>query len=208
MKTTYLILILLFVFSGSIFSQREKWRDDKMREKFEQLEKIKLIETLEMNEETTLRFFARKSEHQKQQDQIQDKIKEKIDNLEVIFKSGRVVTVDELKTNINEINALHSEIEKNRTDFINSLSDILSYDQIAKLLIFERNFRDEIRRLIIKDRKPPMDREQVKLGCPIGINISSLFLVLIFKNCSHIFTNQFCGSGEIWYTRYLEGVVP
>ena len=159
MKTTYLILTILIIFSGSIYSQREKWRDDEMREKFEQLEKIKLIETLEMNEETTLRFFARKSEHQKQQDEIQDKLSEKIDKLEVIFKSGRVATVDELKKNINEINALHSELEKNRADFINSLSDVLSYEQIAKLLIFERSFRDEIRRLIIKDRKPPMDRE-------------------------------------------------
>ena len=159
MRTTYFILMMLLIFSSSVFSQREKWRDDEMREKFEQLEKIKLIETLEMNEETTLRFFARKSEHQKQQDELQDRIREKIDNLEVIFKSGRVATVDELKKNINEINALQSELEKNRTDFINSLSDILSYEQIAKLLIFERKFRDEIRRLIIKDRKPPMDRE-------------------------------------------------
>ena len=130
-----------------------------MRAKFEQLEKIKVIETLEMNEETTLRFFSRKSEHQKQQDEIQDKIREKIDNLEVIFKSGRVATVDELKKNISEINALQSELEKNRIEFINSLSDILSYEQIAKLLIFERKFRDEIRRLIIKDRKPPLERE-------------------------------------------------
>ena len=159
MKTTYLILTILIIFSGSIYSQREKWRDDEMREKFEQLEKIKLIETLELNEETTLRFFARKAEHQRQQDEIQDKLSEKIDKLEVIFKSGRVATVDELKKNINEINALHSELEKNRADFINSLSDVLSYEQIAKLLIFERSFRDEIRRLIIKDRKPPMDRE-------------------------------------------------
>ena len=159
MKTTYLILTTLFIFSGSIYAQREKWRDDEMREKFEQLEKIKMIETLGMNEETTLRFFARKSEHQEQQDEIQDKIREKIDNLEVIFKSGRVATVDELKKNINEINALHSELEKNRSDFINSLSDVLSYEQIAKLLIFERSFRDEIRRLIIKDRKPPRDHE-------------------------------------------------
>ena len=159
MKTTYLILTTLFIFSGSIYAQREKWRDDEMREKFEQLEKIKMIETLGMNEETTLRFFARKSEHQEQQDEIQDKIREKIDNLEVIFKSGRVATVDELKKNINEINALHSELEKNRIDFINSLSDVLSYEQIAKLLIFERSFRDEIRRLIIKDRKPPRDHE-------------------------------------------------
>jgi len=159
MRNTYLILIMLLILPNSIFSQREKWRDDEMRAKFEQLEKIKLIETLEMNEETTLRFFSRKSEHQKQQDEIQDKIREKIDNLEVIFKSGRVATVDELKKNISEINALQSELEKNRIEFINSLSDILSYEQIAKLLIFERKFRDEIRRLIIKDRKPPLDRE-------------------------------------------------
>ena len=159
MRNTYLILIMLLFLPNSIFSQREKWRDDEMRAKFEQLEKIKLIETLEMNEETTLRFFSRKSEHQKQQDEIQDKIREKIDNLEVIFKSGRVATVDELKKNISEINALQSELEKNRIEFINSLSDILSYEQIAKLLIFERKFRDEIRRLIIKDRKPPLERE-------------------------------------------------
>ena len=159
MRNTYLILTMLLILPNSIFSQREKWRDDEMRAKFEQLEKIKLIETLEMNEETTLRFFSRKSEHQKQQDEIQDKIREKIDNLEVIFKSGRVATVDELKKNISEINALQSELEKNRIEFINSLSDILSYEQIAKLLIFERKFRDEIRRLIIKDRKPPLERE-------------------------------------------------
>ena len=159
MRNIYLILIMLLILPNSIFSQREKWRDDEMRAKFEQLEKIKLIETLEMNEETTLRFFSRKSEHQKQQDEIQDKIREKLDNLEVIFKSGRVATVDELKKNISEINALQSELEKNRIEFINSLSDILSYEQIAKLLIFERKFRDEIRRLIIKDRKPPLDRE-------------------------------------------------
>ena len=159
MRNTYFILIMLLILPNSIFSQREKWRDDEMRAKFEQLEKIKLIETLEMNEETTLRFFSRKSEHQKQQDEIQDKIREKIDNLEVIFKSGRVATVDELKKNISEINALQSELEKNRIEFINSLSDILSYEQIAKLLIFERKFRDEIRRLIIKDRKPPLERE-------------------------------------------------
>jgi len=160
MKTTIIILITSFVFSSLLYSQREKWRDEEMRGKFEQLEKIKLIEALEMNEETTLRFFARKTEHQKQQEEIQQNIDKKIDALEIIFKSGRVATIDELKSNINEINTLRSELEKNRTDFINSLSDILSYDQIAKLIIFERNFRDQIRQLIMKDRKPPPPEEQ------------------------------------------------
>ena len=159
MKTTLKILIVSILFSGVIFSQPERWRNEEMRGKFEQLEKIKLIEALGMNEETTLRFFARRSEHQKQQEEIQKKINEKIDNLELIFKSGRVATVDELKSNINEVNSLRSELEKNRTDFIDSLSDILTYDQIAKLIIFERNFRDQVRKLIMKDRKPPPPEE-------------------------------------------------
>ena len=159
MKTTLKILIVSIIFSGVIFSQPERWRNEEMRGKFEQLEKIKLIEALGMNEETTLRFFARRSEHQKQQEEIQKKINEKIDNLELIFKSGRVATVDELKSNINEVNSLRSELEKNRTDFIDSLSDILTYDQIAKLIIFERNFRDQVRKLIMKDRKPPPPEE-------------------------------------------------
>ena len=104
MKTFYYTLALLFFVSVTILAQKGKWQDEEMRAKFEQLEKIKIIETLEMDEETTLRFFARKSEHQKQQEEIQEKIRSKIDNLEVIFKSGRVATVDEIKSYINEIN--------------------------------------------------------------------------------------------------------
>ena len=155
MKTIYYTLAFLIFISVTVIPQKGKWQDEEMREKFEQLEKIKIIETLEMDEETTLRFFARKSEHQKQQEEIQEKIRSRIDNLEVIFKSGRVATVDEIKANINEINTLSNQLEKNRTDFINSLSDILSYEQIAKLLVFERKFKDEIRRLIMKERRPP-----------------------------------------------------
>ena len=161
MKTTLNFLIMMIIFSGVIFSQPDRWRgkDDDMRGKFEQLEKIKLIEALGMNEETTLRFFARRSEHQKQQQEIQDKIDKKIEDLDIIFKSGRVATIEEIKSDINEITSFQSQLEKNRVEFINSLSDILSYEQIAKLLIFERKFRDEVRRLIMKERKPPLDRQ-------------------------------------------------
>ena len=112
-----------------------------------------------MDEETTLRFFSRQSEHKKQQDEIQLKIHQKIENLDVSFKSGRAVTVEELKSNINEINTLQLQLEKNRIEFINSLSDILSYEQIAKLIVFERQFRNEIRKLIMKDRRPPLNPE-------------------------------------------------
>jgi len=145
--------------STTLFAQRGKWQDEEAREKFEQLEKIKLIETLEMDEETTLRFFARRSEHRKQQDEIQEKIRQKIDNQDVTFKSGRVATVDEIKSDVNEINNLQLQFDKGRVNFVNSLSDILSYVQIAKLIIFEKRFRNEVRKLLIKERRPPLDPE-------------------------------------------------
>ena len=159
MKNLNFILLIIFIFSGTLFSQRGKWQDEEAREKFEQLEKIKLIETLEMDEETTLRFFARRTEHKNQQDEIQENLQQKIDNLDVIFKSGRVATIEEIKSSINEINSLQLQFDKNRVDFINSLSDILSYEQIAKLIIFEKKFRNEVRKLIMRERKPPIEPE-------------------------------------------------
>jgi len=159
MKNINFSLLIFLLLSTTLFAQRGKWQDEEAREKFEQLEKIKLIETLEMDEETTLRFFARRSEHRKQQDEIQEKIRQKIDNLDVIFKSGRVATVDEIKSDVNEINNLQLQFDKGRVDFVNSLSDILSYEQIAKLIIFEKRFRNEVRKLLIKERKPPIDPE-------------------------------------------------
>ena len=159
MKSTNLSLLILIMLSATLFAQRGKWHDEEAREKFEQLEKIKLIETLEMDEETTLRFFARRTEHKNQQDEIQEMLQQKIDNLDVIFKSGRVATIEEIKSSINEINTLQLQFDKNRVDFVNSLSDILSYEQIAKLIIFEKKFRNEVRKLIMRERKPPIDPE-------------------------------------------------
>lgn len=157
MKTIKLTLLLILIFSLSQFAQKGRWQDEEAREKVEQLEKIKLIESLELNEETTLRFFARRTEHSKQQEDIQKKILKNIDDLELIFKSGRVVTVDEIKKSISEINSLQLQFDKNRVDFINSLSDIMSYEQIAKLIIFEKRFKNELRKLIIQERRPPFN---------------------------------------------------
>lgn len=159
MKCKNLSVVILLLLSSVLFGQKGKWQDEEAREKFEQLEKIKLIETLGMDEETTLRFFARRTEHKKQQDEIQEMLQQKIDNLDVVFKSGRIATVEEIKSSINEITTLQLQFDKNRVDFINSLSDILSYEQIAKLIIFEKKFRNEVRKLIMRERKPPIDPE-------------------------------------------------
>jgi len=155
LKITFLSLLLF----ASLFAQKDKWQDDNMREKFEELEKIKLIETLQMDEETTLRFFSRQSEHKNEQREMMDEIKQDIDDLDVMLKSGRPVTTEELKKKISDINDLELKLDQNRVAFINSLSDILSYEQIAQLIIFERTFRNEVRKMIMKDRRQQKNQD-------------------------------------------------
>lgn len=159
MKSLLKIAFLSLLLFASLFAQKDKWQDDNMREKFEELEKIKLIETLQMDEETTLRFFSRQSEHKNEQREIMDEIKQDIDDLDAMLKSGRPVTTEELKKKISDINDLELKLDQNRVAFINSLSDILSYEQIAQLIIFERTFRNEVRKMIMKDRRQQKNQD-------------------------------------------------
>ena len=64
MKT---LLSILFVITFVFSNYGQEFRHPMQREargKIDELEKIKLIDVLQMNEETTLRFFARRSEYQ------------------------------------------------------------------------------------------------------------------------------------------------
>jgi hypothetical protein len=124
-----------------------------MRDKINQLEKIKLIETLEMDEETTLRFFSRRSEHQTKMEKLTEHADEIITQMEVIFKAGKVYTEEELKSLIEEANTIHTAIMQEKSKFLNSLDDILTTEQIAKLIIFERRFKDELKRAMFRGRK-------------------------------------------------------
>jgi hypothetical protein len=153
MKVLFLAVSLIIVSSMQSFSQMHDRPPQHMRDKLNQLEKIKLIEVLEMDEETTLRFFSRRNEHKVKIDKLVKRTDEIITQMEVIFKAGRVYTEAELKSLIEEANTIHTEIVQTKSDFINSLDDILTTDQIAKLIIFERRFKDELKRAMFKGRK-------------------------------------------------------
>jgi hypothetical protein len=159
MKNIYFAMLVVLVVVSAVFPQRRFGRDDDMRERMAELEKIKLIEVMEMDEETTLRFFSRRAEFQKQHEKMRQELHLKIDLLEATLKSARMVTDDELQSMINEVAEINLALEKHKIEFVNSLSDVLSYDKIARYVVFERRFKEELRRLILHERKPPMREE-------------------------------------------------
>lgn len=129
----------------------------KMDNKIEQLEKLKLIEALNLNEEQSVRFFARRNEHRKEIEKLESRADELIKIMEDKLNESAEKDAVELKRMLNEYLDIRIQIENKRKQFILSLNDILSLEQINKLLIFEKRFKDEIRKILMKRKGFPKD---------------------------------------------------
>jgi hypothetical protein len=152
MKNIFSFLLICFLLSVSLFAQQGKYMGppEEVRKKVEELEKIKLMEVLNLKEDVMLKFFSRRKEFLDKFHQLEVQKDQKIDDLkDAIDKEND----QSLKKRIDEINSLEESLSKNRTEFINSLGDVLTNQQIAKVIVFERNFWHELRDMIMKHRK-------------------------------------------------------
>ena len=128
-------------------------KDMRPLQKIEQWEKIKLIETLNLDEETAVRFFTRKRENQLKVKEILDQRDAALDELENEIKNGSQKDEAVYKDQVNKLISLESRITSERENFIKSLGDLLTPMQIAKLIVFESKFRREVRETLMGRRK-------------------------------------------------------
>ena len=153
MKKLLMIIFTLIVLTSIAYPQQMKERKMKNMEKLEKLEKIKLIESLDMDEDTSVRFFARRNESKREIQELEKKTDDIIFELEKSFNSEDKYQDEKQKQLISEMLKNREAIEMRRNQFINSLDDILSTEQIAKLIVFEKRFGEEIINVLF-DRKP------------------------------------------------------
>lgn len=156
MRKIFFLFITFFLVVSTINSQmRERQnRDLKPLQKIEQWEKVKLIEVLNLNEETAVRFFARRNEHQKKMKEILDQKDGMIQDIEDEIRSASLTSDAAYKEQVGNILSLESRIMRERENFLKSLSDLFTPKQIATLVVFESKFRKEIReRLIERGRR-------------------------------------------------------
>lgn len=151
MRKEFILLLVIILIPAVILAQGRRERKGP-REKIEQLEKIKLIDALNMDEQTTLKFFARRNEFRNKMDSLNDSLDTIVDVLESKFPDG---TESDYKSLVNKYLNIEKQIATEHTQFISSLYDILSTEQVAKLIVFEKRFREEIRHIIMKGRMPP-----------------------------------------------------
>ena len=153
MKNLFITLLTVILLTSISFPQQMKEKGMKNREKLEQLEKIKLIEALDLDEETSIRFFARRNDSKKEIQELEMKAEDIISELEKSFNSENKNQSENQKQLISELLKTREAIELKRNLFINSINDILTVEQIGKLIVFEKKFRDEIRQVLFDKKR-------------------------------------------------------
>lgn len=150
-----LFTILLFLSANIMFAQMEPpegrppeppdRRDFGRR--FEELENIKLLEILDLDEDMAIKFFARRN---KSRDTVHEIMKEKDELLKKIESSLKNNETSNYKKLYQSLLDNEVKMHKERRRFLTSLDDILTTEQIVKVMLFEHKFREDVKDLLIE----------------------------------------------------------
>lgn len=114
--------------------------------KVEQYKKMRLIEEMHLDEETSVRFFVRYNKHMEEIRDVQQQrnaiVKQLKDMLQANASNG------DIETAIKNYEKLDGRIIEIRTKFIEGLKDIFTQKQVAEYLVFEQKFNQNLREVL------------------------------------------------------------
>ncbi|MBL0175398.1 MAG: hypothetical protein IPP94_09075 [Ignavibacteria bacterium] len=151
----FITAALLLICAVSVsFSQDED--GERGRKRVEDYRRMKLIETLNLNEEQSIRFFAREKDFRHQEKGLTEQRQASIDRLRQLSggSAGDADIVKELQT----LASVNADILAKRRDYLLSLKDIITMKQIAQLVVFDDSFARELKRLLQNAGKRPLFR--------------------------------------------------
>ncbi len=153
-KSIQLIVVLVLVETVPSLSQ-PRFENADIRKRIEEIRRFKLLDYLDLEEEQAVRFVTREKNFSKEEKRREEERNKIITQLKKAVEQGS--SEDELKTLIDRYTTIGKEMTEARLAYFRSLGDLLTVEQQAKYLLFEKKFKDEIRRII---RKWQMERRK------------------------------------------------
>ena len=160
MKIRKFSALIVFVFSSAL-GQEMPLRGPAM-ERVEQFKKIRMMEVLKLDEESSLRFFARYNKFQEGLREITVKRDGFIDQLAALRKSN--AGDGEYEKVFKELTSVEGKMAEERSKFLQELKGVVSTKQIAEYIVFERNFNRQLFQLV---REMAQERNQRRMGPPM-----------------------------------------
>lgn len=112
-------------------------------ERIERFKKMRMLEVLGLGEEQSARFIARYNEQENRRRELMKERDALLDKLEGLLRSK--ADEQEYEKLFADIIAINRRIGEERLAFFTGLKDLLTIEQRAKLLLFERRFEHELR---------------------------------------------------------------
>ncbi len=146
--TTAVVLCILSAVGSQACSQA-RFGQIPPRDRFErlqQLKKLRLMEVLGLAEEESVRFFARYNKFENELRDLESQRNGVIDDLEAALKRGEKAEV--YQRGFDQLEALGKKVADARLQFYEDAKKLLTAEQVAKLIVFERNFNRDLREMI------------------------------------------------------------
>ena len=137
------ICLLFLVVVGVTLSLSQSPADNPQYDRIQRFKKMRMVEMLDLKEEQTVRFFARYNEFENARRELTRQKDESLDKIERLIRIK--ADAKEYEKYFSEVEAINRKIGEEKLKFFNGLSDLITIEQRAKLLLFERRFETELR---------------------------------------------------------------
>ena len=152
LKYYIIILSLLITVSGSyLFAQ------DDFREKIEEIKLEKLTKKLDLDDDVKEVFLDKYKTFSKSMRALNMKRAKTYRLMTENIESG-----DGLDTIVNRLIEYENEINAKREEFVVDMKSILTPKQIARMIVFERKFNNEIKKLLKQYQKENKKQQPFK----------------------------------------------
>ena len=145
MKATAVFFLLILCTLVPVSAQN-RMNQGRPGQRIEQFKKLRLIEALKLDEDTSVRFFAKYNKHEEAVRDINKDRDGLLDQLQGLRKSD--ATDAEMVKIIDNLVSLDKKLSDERSRFAEDIKNVLSTKQIADLFLFERNFVRNVRQLM------------------------------------------------------------
>jgi hypothetical protein len=154
--TSLLLLVVATLLACSLgVAQRRGQAPDQARrpaaERIEQFKKLRLMEILGLDEQTSIRFFARYNKHQETMRDVRQKQMEVFQQIQSLRRS-QAPDADYQRV-LSELRGLEQRSNETKLKYMDELSEILTKKQVAEYIVFEVRFQQNLRDLV-RDLQP------------------------------------------------------
>jgi len=146
MKKTYKILML--VLTAALLNFKPAYGQDDFREKLQEIKLEKLTTKLELDENTKAVFIEK---YKTFAADMKDLNKKRAKTYK--FMTENIESGSGMDSIVNQLLDYEEQINTKREEFVADMKTILSAHQVAKMIIFERKFNNEIKKLLKQYQK-------------------------------------------------------